>query len=207
MDKKILYDKKYEQIHLQPSLYFPKQFKYIEKNYCKSLKSKVLDLGGGTGEYSLLLQGMSYDITLFDFSMEAIKRAKSIGVKKTICNDFLSYDFEDESFDIILVKGFSLLNTDNEHTFLAMIQQMKAILNSEGIIIYMGESNLSASWSESAWYQLGQTEIKKYFDSYLLLPAFRYQLILPLFFNQWITRVLMNFKSLPRSISLVGIIK
>ena len=207
MNKKELYENKYEVLGLTPSPYFKRQFKYIEKKYLRKDNLKILDLGGGTGEYSLLLQELEYDVTLFDFSEQAIKRAKMIGVKSVICEDFLTYHFKNNKYDVVFVKGFSLLNTDNKDVFLFLLEKMKHILNKDGKIVYMGQTDLSGKWTDSGWYQLGENEITKYFNDSLLMPAFRYQLFLPLIFNTLITKVLMCFSSLLRSVSLVGIIE
>ena len=207
MNKKELYENKYELSGLNPSPYFLKQFQYIEQKYIKQKHLKVLDLGGGTGEYSLLLQQLNYDVTLFDFSEQAIERAKNIGVESTICDDFLSYDFKGKKYDVVFVKGFSLLNTDDKSQFLSLIARMKYILSSNGSIIYMGQTDLSSKWTDSGWYQLGIKEINVYFTDFLIFPAFRYQLYFPLIFNKFLSNSLAKFKILPRSMTLVGIIK
>ncbi len=205
MDKIDLYEKKYELSGLSPSPYFKKQFQYIHKNYIKKNSLKILDLGGGTGEYSLLLQELNHNVTLFDFSKQAIRRAKSIGVLSTICDDFLSYDFNEEKYDIVFVKGFSLLNTDNQKNFLALKKQMNNILKDDGYIVYMGQTDLSGKWTDSGWFELNKEMIEDYFDEYLILPAFRYQLHLPLMINNFITKLLSLFVTLPKSFTLVGI--
>jgi len=207
MDKKKLYEKKYASSLLVPSPYFQKQFQYIVKKYLIKKNPKILDLGGGTGEYSLLLQDLNYDVTLFDFSVEATIKAKNIGVYSIVCDDFLSYKFKDEKYDLIFVKGFSLLNIEDKKTFLSLIERMKLLLNPNGYIIYMGQSDLSTNWSKSGWYQLGISEIEEYFDDYLILPAFRYQVYLPLFLNKIITNILSKVRDLPKSITLLGVIR
>ncbi len=207
MDKKNIYEKKYKLNGLNPSPHFKKQFQYIQKNYIKQKNLRILDLGGGTGEYSLLLQDLDYDVTLFDFSEEAIERGRSIGVVSTICDDFLSYDFYDDKYDIVFVKGFSLLNTDNETDFLSLKKQMNNILKDQGYIIYMGQTDLSGKWTDSGWFQLNKKMIEKYFDTYLILPAFRYQVYLPVFINSFITKLLIFIGVLPKSFTLVGISK
>jgi len=206
MNTKELYENKYELSGLNPSPYFPNQFNYIVRKYIQKNPLKILDLGGGTGEYSVLLQKLNYDVTLFDFSEQAIHRAKKIGVNSTICDDFLSYDFKNNKFDIVFVKGFSLLNTDDEKNFISLIERMKSILTSDGCIVYMGQTDLSRQWTDSGWYQLGKNEIKNYFTDYIIFPAFRYQLNLPLAVNQLFSKILFKLKVLPKSMTLVGIV-
>ncbi len=205
MDKIDIYENKYELAGLNPSPYFKKQFQYIQKNYIKKDSLKILDLGGGTGEYSLLLQELNHNVTLLDFSEQAIKRAKSIGILSTICDDFLSYNFDGKKYDIVFVKGFSLLNTDNKEKFLSLKKQMNSILKDGGYIVYMGQTDLSGKWTDGGWFQLNKEMIENYFDEYLIFPAFRYQLHLPFIINNFITKLLSLFVTLPRSLTLVGI--
>jgi SAM-dependent methyltransferase len=207
MNKKELYEKKYELSGLSPSPYFSQQFNYIQKIYIQKNHLKILDLGGGTGEYSLLLQQLDHDVTLFDFSIQAIQRAKSIGVDATICDDFISYNFRDKKFDVVFVKGFSLLNTDDRSSFNAIVKKMKSILASDGCIVYMGQTDLSGQWTKGGWYQLGIDSIHHYFTDFLILPAFRYQLYFPLALNRVLSSILSRFKKLTKSITLIGIIR
>lgn len=207
MSKKELYDDKYERLTLTPSPYFKKQFDYIHIKYFDKKPLHILDLGGGTGEYSKLLEELDQDVTLFDFSEQAVQRAKNIGVLSVICDNFLTYDFKEKKYDAIFVKGFSLLNTDNKETFLSIKKRMRSILKPDGKIIYMGQTDLSYKWTDSGWYQLGENEIDLYFDEYLILPAFRYQTKMPLMINRSITKLLTLFSVLPKSMTLVGIIK
>jgi len=205
MDKKELYENKYELSGLSPSSYFKKQFQYIKNNYIKKENIEILDLGGGTGEYAFLLQELNYNVTLFDFSKQAIKRAKGIGILSTICDDFLTYDFGEKKYDIVFVKGFSLLNTDNEEEFLSLTKRMKNILKDDGYIVYWGQTDLSGKWTDSGWFQLNKEMIDNYFESYLILPDFRYQLHLPVIINKFLTKILSLSPVLPKSMTLLGI--
>lgn len=208
-NKKKYYEEKYNNEVLVPPPYFIKQFEYIIKSFHSppTKKIRILDLGGGTGEYSRLLQDAGYNVTLFDFSQEAIEKAHNIGVQKTICADFNTFKFGNEKYDIILAKGFSLLNTDKSLNFERILKRSKLLLNSEGLFIYWGQTNLSNEWTKSGWYQLSNVDLKRYFTHSLILPAFRYQLNLPLFLNLFISKTIRLFNKLPRSISLIGIAK
>lgn len=72
---------------------------------------KVLDIGGGSGRYSLWLASKGCDVTLYDLSDGninfAIAKAKELGLGlKTICGNALNEDlYPNEKFDHILVMG------------------------------------------------------------------------------------------------------
>lgn len=208
-EKKEYYEAKYSDVILTPSPYFLKQFKYIVNGFFKPQKKEIsiLDLGGGTGEYSLLLQDAGYTVTLFDFSQEAIEKAKDIGVFNTICADFNTYDFDNKKYDLILAKGFSLLNTDDSDDFNTITIRSTNILKENGLFIYWGQTDLSGGWTKSGWYQLSLKDLKMNFTQSLILPAFRYQLYFPLGINLGLSKILVFFKKLPRTVSLIGIIK
>ena len=155
----------------------------------------------------MLLQELNHNVTLFDFSEQAIKRANYIGVLSTICDNFLTYDFAEKKYDIVFVKGFSLLNTDNKGKFLSLTKRMKNILKDDGYIVYWGQTDLSGKWSDSGWFELNTEMIDNYFETYLILPAFRYQLYLPLIINKFLTSILSLFPSLPKRVTLLGLSK
>lgn len=74
-------------------------------------KDKILDLGGGSGRYSIWLASMGCDVTLFDLSDGNIEYAKAkskeMGVNlKTISGNALDESlYPDETYDHILVMG------------------------------------------------------------------------------------------------------
>lgn len=73
--------------------------------------SKVLDIGGGPGRYSLWLAGRGCDVTLFDLSFGNIafaqEKAAEEGLSlKTICGNAVDERlYPDETFDHVLVMG------------------------------------------------------------------------------------------------------
>ncbi len=83
-EKKVFYEEKYSHVSVAPSPYFKKQFQYLLDNHSKIDASRlsILDLGGGTGEYSIILQNLGHDVTLFDYSEIAIKNSTILRCKK-----------------------------------------------------------------------------------------------------------------------------
>ncbi|MES1161217.1 MAG: methyltransferase domain-containing protein [Bacteroidota bacterium] len=55
-------------------------------------RGKVLDIGAGAGSHALVLQQMGLDITALDISPQAAAVMKSRGVKKILCQDFLTLE-------------------------------------------------------------------------------------------------------------------
>lgn len=203
--KKIFYNSKYLHQNVAPSPYFKLQFLYLVKKYCKQKPKTVLDLGGGTGEYSIELQQLGYDVTLFDYSHVAINHAKQIGVHNTICNDFLSYDFHNQSYDIILAKGFSLLNTIDEKSYDSVLNKIRNLCNERGVVFYWGRTDLSNSTTKSGWVNHNYDFLISKYNHILLFPAFRWQSKLPHIINIFISRVYSVTRKL-YPFTLVGIL-
>lgn len=205
-EKLDIYNRKYVDSSLSLAPYFSKQFRYLLSVAGKRKKNEaVLDLGGGTGEYSLALQDMGYDVTLFDFSKAAVERARRIGVKKTICEDFATCFLGDKNFDVVMAKGFSPLNTDQNGVFDRCMTRIMTMLNSRGVFIYWGVSDLSGNWSGTGWYNCTVNDLKRYFDTVLIFPAFRYGCRLPFKVNNAITRLIMKLPYLPRALTIIGL--
>jgi len=58
---------------------FIRQFSYLVRHYSRTPDPLVLDLGGGTGEYSLALQQAGYRTVLLDFLPQ--RRSGSTGTR------------------------------------------------------------------------------------------------------------------------------
>jgi SAM-dependent methyltransferase len=205
-DKQEFYDQKYASQHLQIPSYFHLQFHYILSIIgCSEPNITILDLGGGTGEYSLAIQNLGYNVTLFDFSAIAVEKAREIGVKKIICADFKTYDFSSQFFDIALVKGFSLLNTDNQADFRQYLQKIMALLTPKGACIYWALTDLSGAWTNGGWYHPTKADLERNFDQAILFPAFRYGARLPHLFNRLVSYIFMNWIRPHRPMTVVAI--
>lgn len=81
--------------------------KYIHDYLDKEKKSKILDIGAGTGRYSIPLSEEGYDVTaveLVKYNLGILKSKKS-NVKAYQGNALKLSRFENESFDITLLFG------------------------------------------------------------------------------------------------------
>lgn len=80
---------------------------YIQKYLKKG--SKVLEIGAGTGRYSIALAKMGYDVTAVELVESNLKvlreNSKGIANLKSYQGDALNLQFEDNSFDLVLCLG------------------------------------------------------------------------------------------------------
>ena len=116
---------------------------YIKK-YLKNYKNpKILDLGAGTGAYSIYLSNLGYDV----YAVELIKhnlmtlKKKNSKVHAFQGNALDLSRFQDQSFDIILIFGpmYHLISEDEK---IKCLTEAKRVLCNDGIIFisyYMNE--------------------------------------------------------------------
>ena len=117
--------------------------KYIHKYLEKMNNPKILDVGAGTGKYSISLFNEGYDVT----AVELVKH--NLMVLKRNCPDIKSYQgnalnlkkFKDNSFDMILLFGplYHLISKEDK---VKALMEAKRIVKEDGIIMisyYMNE--------------------------------------------------------------------
>ncbi len=198
------YDAKYDLTNLGYSMTFSVQFRFLLRLAAvKSHPLRILDLGGGTGEYSRIMQDLGHDVMLVDISEVAIQKAHQIGVKRAICLDFLTVSL-DERFDLVLVKGFSPLNTDNPVRFRAVMTSIYSLLSSDGLVLYWANTDLTEKWGNTGWFNFHPRALLSFFNEVIVFPALRYQAYLPVHFARCISRLLCSLSRLPRSITMIG---
>lgn len=117
--------------------------KYIHKYLEKMNNPKILDVGAGTGKYSISLFNEGYDVT----AVELVKH--NLMTLKRNCPDIKSYQgnalnlkkFKDNSFDMILLFGplYHLISKEDK---VKALKEAKRIVKENGIIMisyYMNE--------------------------------------------------------------------
>lgn len=95
-------------------------------------EQKILELGGGLGEFSRILKNSGFqDIIFADGSSECVQKAKSEGFTAILCNFNEKLPFEDGVFD-----GIFILEVV-EHVELAenLLKEIKRILKDDGWMI------------------------------------------------------------------------
>lgn len=137
---------------------------YINK-YLK-IGMKILDIGAGTGAYSIYYAEKGYDVT----AVEPVKRNIDI-MKSKAASHKLNFDIEegnalnmrnfaDESFDAVLCLG-PLYHLDNDKDRLKCIEETKRVCKKDGKIFYAYLSNDMVFVTESMLYNkdfLGSTQ-------------------------------------------------
>ena len=89
------------------SFEFKTTMHYIQKYLKKG--SKILEIGAGTGRYSIALAKMGYDVTAVELVENNLKvlreNAKGLENLKSYQGDALNLQFENNSFDLVLCFG------------------------------------------------------------------------------------------------------
>lgn len=123
--------------------------KYIEKYLQKGMK--IIELGAGTGAYSIELAKKGYDVT----AVELVKRNLSVlkengkGVKTLhpVLGDALDLSkFADNSFDMVLSFG-PMYHFFNEKDKMQAIKEAVRVCKNNGIIVFAYLTHASIVWA------------------------------------------------------------
>lgn len=122
---------------------FTTTMKYINKYLKEFNNPKILDIGAGTGRYTIPLFDTGYDVTaveLVKHNLMYIKKQRPM-IKSYLGNAINLEKFKDNSFDIILLFGPMYHLVSNEEKILAL-KEAKRLLKVNGILLisyYMNE--------------------------------------------------------------------
>ena len=115
---------------------FLTNIKYIKK-YLKNDKTKnILDIGAGTGAYSIYLTNIGYDVTaveLVKHNIEIFKK-KNSNVKIYQGNALDLSMFEDESFSVTLLFG-PMYHLHTEEERIKVFEQARRVTKKDGFIL------------------------------------------------------------------------
>lgn len=107
------------------------EFKFIQRYLGDgSTRLKILDIGGGSGRFSLKLKKLGHEVFLIDPNEEAIRLAKSRGLINSYCTHIDNFNISD--FDIILCIEV-LLYVKNPDQF---IKKLSKKLKTNGYFIF-----------------------------------------------------------------------
>lgn len=117
--------------------------KYIKEYLNKMNNPKIIDIGAGTGKYSVALANEGYDVTAVELVKHNLMtlKAKNSPVKTYLGNAINLARFKDNSFDMVLLFGplYHLISKENK---LKALMEAKRIVNEDGLILvsyYMNE--------------------------------------------------------------------
>lgn len=110
-------------------------FKYVEEQINNDKSKKIIELGSGFGQLSLMLQESGYDITATDIVEDFLNNQRKIGIKKVKVFNFLEDDF-DEIFD---TKADLIISWRNPHLDMDDMNKLFEVvyeaLNDNGLFI------------------------------------------------------------------------
>lgn len=109
--------------------------KYIHKYLKKFNNPKIIDIGAGTGKYSVSLSEEGYDVTAVELVKHNLMtlKAKNSSVKAHLGNATNLSSFKDKSFDIVLLFGplYHLITKDEK---ILALKEARRILKDDGYI-------------------------------------------------------------------------
>lgn len=114
---------------------FNTSMKYILKYLKKFNNPKILDLGAGTGRYSLSLYDLGFDVTAIELVKHNLKyiTMKNPNIKAYLGNALDLSKFSNESFDFIIMFGPMYHLTEKADQIKAL-NEAKRILKKDGLI-------------------------------------------------------------------------
>lgn len=117
--------------------------KYIHEILSKMKDPKIIDVGAGTGRYSIDLSCDGYDVTAVELVKHNLMtlKAKNSSVKAYLSNATNLSSFGDNSFDMVLLFGplYHLISKEDK---LKALREAKRIVKNDGFILvsyYMNE--------------------------------------------------------------------
>ncbi len=119
-----------------------------------SCRTKILDLGCGTGNDSLYLFERGYQVLACDYSLTALKKVKCIlpEVETKLVDIASKLPFEDHSFDVIIA-DLSLHYFDDKTT-ISIMNELKRILTNKGHLLARVNSVLDYNYGAGSGKQL-----------------------------------------------------
>ena len=194
------YDKFYKHYDF-PQFLFADKFvvKGIIKKLSMKMKSRILDLGCGTGRFASLFDRYGMDSYGIDLSLSAIKRARIRYPKtKYLQMDANDLQFEKKSFDLIFSHGFSLFNVKNLDERKEFMDYIFSFLKEKSTFLFIMTSRLNGNYNKNMFYNHKISDLKMFFDEnyckefkieyYTLFPQLFY-LFRKLIFSSSLSRI------------------
>lgn len=115
---------------------FITSLKYIHEYLKKMNNPKILDVGAGTGKYSVLLSKEGYDVTAVELIKHNLRviESKNSNVKAYQGNAINLSQFDDNSFDLVLLFG-PMYHLCHDSEKIKALKEAKRVTKSNGIIM------------------------------------------------------------------------
>ena len=112
---------------------------------------KILDVGCGTGFFTILLAKEGHEVTGIDLTPDMIAHAKELAEEEnTVCRfavmDAENPDFPDEEFDVIVSRNLTWTLPDAEHAY----QEWFRVLKPGGVMINLDANYGAADFADTA---------------------------------------------------------
>ncbi len=92
---------------------------------------RVLDVGCGTGPFSLAAQERGADVVSLDVGVELLRRARGKGARRTVAGDAGALPFADGSFDVVMSSECIEHTSGPEQS----VAEMLRVLRGDGILV------------------------------------------------------------------------
>jgi len=124
----------------------------VEEAILKKLPagSKILDLGCGSGRFSIGAATLGFDVTGLDITPAAIKAAKkralesNLSTAKFMVGDMISLPFNDKEFDFVFCPRFVINAVATEQRRKESIKQMIRVVKTDGLVFIESFNKLYA---------------------------------------------------------------
>lgn len=105
----------------------------MELEALQACKGKILDIGAGAGNHSLILQEEGADVTALDISEGAVAVMRARGVKQVLHANF--FELKDTPFDTLLMLMNGIGIVGDLHGLYSFLEHAKKLLNPGGQIL------------------------------------------------------------------------
>jgi len=103
------------------------------ERFLPAAPARVLDVGGGPGEYAAWLADLGYDVTLVDPVALHVEQARDRGVVSAVVGDARTLDFDDGTFDAVLLLG-PLYHLPDREDRIRSLREAQRVLVPGGVV-------------------------------------------------------------------------
>jgi ubiquinone/menaquinone biosynthesis C-methylase UbiE len=107
--------------------------------------ARVLDVGGGAGAYAVPLIQSGYDVVLVDPVPLHVDQARQAGVSAAVVGDARSLEFDDDSFDAVLLMGPMYHLTERDERLRAL-REAARVVRPSGVLVVVVISRFASTF-------------------------------------------------------------